>query len=44
MAKSIQDKRKAKVEEMRQRRKSGEKQDGSKLRSGGLAKKKKSGY
>jgi len=41
MAKSMQDKRKAKVEELRQRRKSGEKQDGSKLRTGGLAPKKK---
>ena len=40
----MQDKRKSKVEEMRKRRKSGEKQDGSKMRYGGLSKKKKSGY
>lgn len=45
MAKKMQDKRKAKVEQLRQRRKSGEKQDGSKMRYGSLApKKKKSGY
>ena len=45
MAKKMQDKRKSKVEEMRKKRKSGKKQDGSKMRYGGLtSKKKKSGY